>query len=129
MSDTLEEIRNMKPLDKLVRKYMWGHHINGTWFFHGEPKIDDAFQELTALRAWCNLAIRMVNELRQDYIPGDLNDKDGVIAIQKLHSRIAELEKALEETLKVLHLYYDQRKEICDVDILAANLMEEYRKA
>ena len=50
MSDTLEEIRNMKPLDKLVRKYMWGHHMNGTWFFHGEPKIDDAFQELTDLQ-------------------------------------------------------------------------------
>ena len=50
MSDTLEEIKNMKPLDKLVRKYMWGHHVNGTWFFHGEPEIDDAFQELSDLR-------------------------------------------------------------------------------
>ena len=60
--DTLEEIRNMSPLDKLVRKYMWGHHINGTWFFHNDPKIDEARDELSDLR-----------------------------------SRIAELEKAVEE--------------------------------
>jgi len=49
MSDTLEEIKNMKSLDKLVRKYMWGHHINGMWFFHGEPEIDEAFKELAEL--------------------------------------------------------------------------------
>jgi hypothetical protein len=48
--DTLEEIRNMCPLDKLVREYMWGQHINGTWFFHQDPKIDEARQGLSDLR-------------------------------------------------------------------------------
>lgn len=46
---------------------------------------------------WTQLAIDMISELRQDYIPGELSELDGVKAIKKLRTRIAELEVQLKE--------------------------------
>ena len=79
--DTLEEIKNMKPLDKLVRKYMWGHHVNGTFYFHGDPKLDEARKELAALRTRiaeleADALARLVEEPTNERIMKDVYDEN-----------------------------------------------------
>lgn len=39
---------------------------------------------------WAAVAIAMLDELRQDYAPGELKDTDGVKAIQKLRASLSE---------------------------------------
>jgi hypothetical protein len=62
--------------------------------------IVDATLELASMKAeieevhkiakqWCELASEMIAELRQDYIPGELEEKDAVKAIQKIRKELS----------------------------------------
>lgn len=46
---------------------------------------------------WEELAIAMLDELRQDYVPGELQDLAGVKAISKLRAENARLRETLKE--------------------------------
>lgn len=46
---------------------------------------------------WCKLAVDMINELRDDYAPGDLGELDGVKAIRKLRTELDEARKFIED--------------------------------
>jgi hypothetical protein len=71
---------------------------------------ENAAKELAQLREraeiskrWADIAIEMINELRMDYVPGELGDLDGIKAIRKLRADNARLQKAVDvlaETLK-----------------------------
>jgi len=46
---------------------------------------------------WCKLAVDMINELRDDYAPGDLGELDGVKAIRKLRTALDEARKVITD--------------------------------
>jgi hypothetical protein len=62
-----------------------------------DPVMDDADDAQDRCTKWCNVAMDMINELRQDYAPGELGELDGVKAILKLRKRVHILQEALEE--------------------------------
>jgi len=53
-------------------------------------RLLDARQKATE---WCNLAMEMVTELRQDYPPGEKTELDGIEMIRTLRRKIRVLEK------------------------------------
>ena len=56
----------------------------------------------TVRNAWCKCAVAMIQELRNDYAPGDLGELDGVKAIVALRTRAEKAEarvKGLEDRL------------------------------
>ena len=59
--------------------------------FH--KQLFDARQKAAA---WCNLAMEMISELRQDYPPGEKTELDGVEMIKTLRRKIKELEEENE---------------------------------
>ena len=56
-------------------------------------RLLDARQKATE---WCNLAMEMVSELRQDYPPGEKTELDGVEMIRTLRRKIRELETSIK---------------------------------
>jgi len=60
---------------------------------------------------WCKLAVDMINELRDDYAPGDLGELDGVKAIRKLRTELDGARKAIQEALNEL----THPSEPCDI--------------
>jgi vacuolar-type H+-ATPase subunit I/STV1 len=68
-----------------------------------EEELAQLRERAEILKRWADIAIEMINELRMDYVPGELGDLDGIKAIRKLRADNARLQKAVDvlaETLK-----------------------------
>jgi hypothetical protein len=63
-----------------------------------------ALAQIEAARnGWCKVAMDMINELRQDYAPGELGELDGVRAIHKLRAAPDEARTVIQECFAVIN--------------------------
>ena len=60
-----------------------------------ESTVKEKDAELSATRQWAALAIEWMEELRQDYIPGELTPDKVLGAIRKLRKQISERDKEI----------------------------------
>ena len=78
---------------------------------------EEYIQMESAAREWSNVAMDMIQELREDYAPGDLGELDGVKAIRKLRASIATKQIELEEAAKTIKNLNDEITRVTYFDI------------